>query len=360
MVDWYCFETKGERMRRRMIIGIALAMALSLCCACAMKPATLEPPAENMYTLEHESGTTFTFSAVDQQDCAIDVYASGEWVQTIVLPNEHVYGIWFADVNLDGFSDIVMEIGGTLNEAKRLCTYDPSIDGFALVEYDENLEFLAEFEVCEGYLKTWAKVSAGEVFYRELVWQGNTLVLETETWILLEEPIALDEYQHILRNDGGFYGVDGDRHTLAEYIAEDYGNTNPSDARFAIVDMDGDGIREVVLDIPPHDVLVLRYYSGEVYGYGFGVRALRDIKVDGSFYGSESASSGGCYRLAFAHSDCERIELAFYDGEDNEYRLHGEQSTEEEVDAFLNAKKEDVSWYVLSDENIQRYLSPLQ
>ena len=70
--------------------------------------------------------------------------------------------------------------------------------------------------------------------------------------------------------------------------------------QFAIVDMDGDGMPEVILEIfPGGDRLVLHYRNGRVFGNGFPYRGLRFLKTDGTFYTSGGAATGSITRLRF-------------------------------------------------------------
>lgn len=46
---------------------------------------------------------------------------------------------------------------------------------------------------------------------------------------------------------------------------------------FMIVDMDGDGLKEVVLECTPGTSQVLHYEEGEVYSYQFGIRAMKPV-----------------------------------------------------------------------------------
>jgi hypothetical protein len=79
-------------------------------------------------------------------------------------------------------------------------------------------------------------------------------------------------------------------HTDAEskrtILFKDYCNDNGLEEkylRFAIVDLDGDGIPEIVLEHPHGIIRILRYENGTVYGFTFSNRAMNNIKKDGTF-----------------------------------------------------------------------------
>ena len=59
----------------------------------------------------------------------------------------------------------------------------------------------------------------------------------------------------------------------------------------AILDMDGDGINEYVIQSPDKDHIVLRYYNGKVYSYCFDSGNFYNLNIDGSFYWSDSYES---------------------------------------------------------------------
>ena len=74
---------------------------------------------------------------------------------------------------------------------------------------------------------------------------------------------------------------------------------------YTVVDFDGDGNYEIVVNIQylpeSHDFffLVLHYNGQDVHGYFYGVRQMSELKTDGSFSGSSGAVSQGYCRLSF-------------------------------------------------------------
>jgi hypothetical protein len=55
-----------------------------------------------------------------------------------------------------------------------------------------------------------------------------------------------------------------------------------------ILDMDGDGINEYVIQSKEKDHIILRYYDGNVYSYCFESKDFYNLNTDGSFYWSDS------------------------------------------------------------------------
>ncbi len=71
----------------------------------------------------------------------------------------------------------------------------------------------------------------------------------------------------------------------------------------AILDMDGDGIVEYILQSPSNEHIVLHYENNTVYSYRFDRKSFFNLNTDGSFYWIDSSESNsctrGCSRLAF-------------------------------------------------------------
>ena len=99
--------------------------------------------------------------------------------------------------------------------------------------------------------------------------------------------------------------------------------------RFMIVDMDGDGKEEIVLECDPGTTHILHYEDGEVYGYQFGVRAMQTISKDGIYDASDGAADNYFFRLAELNKDGYAEELlAELHGE--HYEIGGKEVTCEE------------------------------
>ena len=66
---------------------------------------------------------------------------------------------------------------------------------------------------------------------------------------------------------------------------------------FTVLDIDGDKIPEVVLELSignnPQDFEVLHYMNGAVYGYNIAYRGLMELKTDETFRYSNGASDTG-------------------------------------------------------------------
>ena len=66
-------------------------------------------------------------------------------------------------------------------------------------------------------------------------------------------------------------------------------------SRFSVVDMDRDGIPEIVIN--PGACIVLHHEGDTVYAWQFGSRHMQLLRKDGSYYGSSGASAGVYVRV---------------------------------------------------------------
>lgn len=120
--------------------------------------------------------------------------------------------------------------------------------------------------------------------------------------------------------------------------------------KYTFVDLDKDGVEELaVLTTADYgEYIVFRYeeVSEKVYGYLIGIRAFQEVKTDGSFRGSSGADSHSYLEMEFADNKMQIKTIAVDDGMIGEYKINGEDVTEEQIDEFVNAwnQKENVEW----------------
>lgn len=140
---------------------------------------------DNMYTIHHEKDDlTYTVSVMPDSNYNYTLLlfdSESNKLQSILL-GRIPEGIDFMDVNLDGYTDIVANTGGTLNETHELYIWDVSSRNFLKVIF-EGFDMLSYFEVYEGYIMNWVKESASSSVLQKLSWDGNTLIMESEELI---------------------------------------------------------------------------------------------------------------------------------------------------------------------------------
>ena len=113
----------------------------------------------------------------------------------------------------------------------------------------------------------------------------------------------------------------------------------------AILDMDGDGINEYVIQSPDKDHIVLHYYDGKVYSYGFDNSRFHNLNTDGSFYWRDSYGSEnwtrGLNQITFDGSSLSikeiyRIKLISPPDDINEYYMGGDEISRNEYLEYYN------------------------
>ena len=130
----------------------------------------------------------------------------------------------------------------------------------------------------------------------------------------------------------------------------------------AILDMDGDGINEYVIQSGDEaDHIVLHYYDGKVYSYSFGVTEFRHLNTNGTFYWFSNSNYwvGGLSRLVFNDSSIsieKMYEVNIYEDEDKDaYYIEGKPVTREEF-----GEQYDYYKYYSTDCIVRKSFSPLE
>ena len=113
-----------------------------------------------------------------------------------------------------------------------------------------------------------------------------------------------------------------------------------------ILDMDGDGINEYVIQSPQRDHIILHYFDGKIYSYSFDFKNLFRLNTDGTFYWYFTESNLPTVGLSQVTFDDSSIVIKeIYRLKDiweraEEYYLYGNQVTwEEYMDYYHNNSK---------------------
>ena len=170
-----------------------------------------------------------------------------------------------------------------------------------------------------------------------------------------EQPVRM--YNRALKNQIPVYNVFGAEDPSYIYLS---GLTTSGNVKFTVVDMDGDGMPEAVLDCGDR-MIVLRYYAGGVYAYVFNSITMYGLHEDGTFnwteYWSDGTVSRGLARLYFSGSTLRWTDI-YEIYENSVYYIGEEQVTEEELIKYINANPtaDGVAWHELTYENIDTLL----
>lgn len=131
--------------------------------------------------------------------------------------------------------------------------------------------------------------------------------------------------------------------------------------KFTIVDMNADGILEVVVwynnDLDDLSVyLVLHYDEGKVQGFNFTSRDMMNLKTDGTYSFWNKDIDNGCGNLSLTSASFDKNILA-YSKSGLEYSVLGEIVTEEEFDSYMDEQdaKTDLTWYDFNKQDIENF-----
>ncbi|MBQ9113287.1 MAG: hypothetical protein IJY08_06875 [Clostridia bacterium] len=168
-----------------------------------------------------------------------------------------------------------------------------------------------------------------------------------------EAEIAMEMYEAAINNE--IYVVDEHGREISlndcRFITN---NVTVGECEFinkAILDMDGDGINEYIIQSGDEaDHIVLRYYEGKVYSYSFEIIEFRHLNTNGTFYWFSNYWVCGLSRLKFNGSSVSIKEIyAMNMHEDTDpgndaYYIEGEQVTYEEfIDQFNDYKRDHIA-----------------
>lgn len=181
----------------------------------------------------------------------------------------------------------------------------------------------------------------------------------------------LEAYKAVLENKAKFFSKDNKKYVyLNNFLTnEEIYGTVFKVTHFTVLDMDGDKIPEVVLELTqgdyPQFYEVLHYMNGAVYGYIRVLRGLERLKTDGTFGYSSGASNNGYGKLRFESNACETDILGYSKPSSNNdditisYFINNKPVTKELYNSFLKKEdeKKDVVWYEFSQKKIEKELS---
>lgn len=159
------------------------------------------------------------------------------------------------------------------------------------------------------------------------------------------------KFERILWDEDIFFNRDQAQEMTLNQFCQHLGavaEAEVSISSYALADLDGNGIPELLLGIVFNDefaygTLVLRYGDG-VTGYEFTYRQLMDIKQDGTFHFSGGAADNGIARLRFTDDGWEYNVLG------------GVESSGEEITYFWDGQQVDQGTY--NDHVDTHYFKP--
>lgn len=130
------------------------------------------------------------------------------------------------------------------------------------------------------------------------------------------------------------------------------------------LDMDGDGISELLLRSNIHDHLILRYHCGTVYLYEYSYKEMARVYEDGSYswssptYLEDYSHQYGISMLSFNENSARVSSLyTIFEGENESYfTINGKLASKSELDALIEKREDikEVTWttYTLDPNKI--------
>ena len=134
--------------------------------------------------------------------------------------------------------------------------------------------------------------------------------------------------------------------------------------RFALLDLDGDGADELVLNIDfsgEEEYVILTCYDGAVYANQIVYRGFLSPKADGTVAWSNGAFDNGYARFRFENGVLVYDDFAVMidNGSSVTYTLNGENVSEEDYNAFTAEQdaKDDLAWTDFTVEAVSTALA---
>jgi len=186
--------------------------------------------------------------------------------------------------------------------------------------------------------------------------------------------VAMDAYKAVLCGDATFRDTGTGKDLGVAHIYEVFNPEASWDISlyFTIIDLDGDGIREVILMLGSYGRYgyeILHYQNGTVYGYYMVSRGFEELKTDGTYEGSSSAFSGSINKIeSFSENSLTEQIWAEYDYhtydycDENElheyFMINGKKSSSAQIEGILDQQyaKNSTEWYDVTEENIGELL----
>lgn len=146
---------------------------------------------------------------------------------------------------------------------------------------------------------------------------------------------------------------------LSDLVAADTDDTSP--AQFAVVDMNGDGVPEVVYQRSNYiGFVVLRYEAGQIYGYSIPYRGLLELKQDGSYSASSSAFASIVGKMRFLGDTYETdVKLSSVEADASHFYLHEEEVDEATFRQHMDEyeSREAATWFAFTETDVTEQLA---
>ena len=389
---------KGYRRPGKAAICLTLVLGLAVaCCACTVVDMNPQPRAAAGESDPYQPLLIeYELAFLQQQP---DAYP--DLVSAVIAPywgQDHQLGYARRDLDGDGSEELLLGWVGNefwnLDQGYVFAIYT-LVDGqpvLAVEGWERSLYVVSEDNIlchcgssgagrtewkqyrfdpsAEGFLVTLDQVSQPE--------DGEGAIAIGEGWMesgvsLPYTPFAgsgVRAYQDVLLGQAPFLCVDGSGQEVPTLLPDIPLAFSPyssyaSVTEFAILDLDGDGSREVVLRVTDvaNDMggyVVLRQEGNEIRGYPSSWRTFWQLKTDGTFtYSSPAGTEEGVASARFEGEGLvmdKHIRCEMEAWEPKAFEVDGRPVSETEYEAAYSAQdqKPDAVWYELNEANIKQ------
>ena len=230
------------------------------------------------------------------------------------------------------------------------------------------------YHVCYEVNELWGEMLGSTQMVLTLRDSGDRFTVianrTLEGWLAATDSTAEDVFLAALNGELEFtqYG-ESEQGTLSDFLS--FADPPLSISAMALIDMDGDGTRELLLRLNLPSIVygteILRYdpAAGTLTGYMLWYREMYDLNADGTFEFSGSSVDTGIARLSFTKNGYATKKLIYSEGSNttNEvyFYAHGQSVTEAAYQkaryAHLGQTK-PVVWLDYTPENVEQLLVP--
>lgn len=140
----------------------------------------------------------------------------------------------------------------------------------------------------------------------------------------------------VLNSKEPFVTESGNAVKLQAHIMSATNETVSTPDKYALLDLDGDGAKEMVAYISygEGEYLVFHIYDRKVYGFAFAERDFQNLKADGTFLKSKSTYVNYYHALCFAGTEYQLTELAYENYAKSKARINGQEVTPAEISDY--------------------------
>lgn len=186
-----------------------------------------------------------------------------------------------------------------------------------------------------------------------------------------DEPDAASMFRGVLSGEIDFYAAGMEKKINVTELVQTISSSIPVEIRdFTVVDLDDDGIQEVVLWLTTIGIEyygdygseILHFRNGEIYGYEMSHRGFNSLKEDGTFHFSSGASDHGIGQLKFDEQTCQIEKISFcksdYESGGVSYFVNGQETSQDAFESEMEKQNEkrDAEQYDFTDKNVEEYI----